>query len=750
MLKNAPTPDKIDLLLSGANSETIFSNINNALQNNQISPAELLTGAAKIPEDVLHKIGERLQNSTDHQYRKYAWLFFMAAGQRGYAFSYASCAMLYLDVNCFYGLPYSPLHARELINNALHLNKGKSGEHWFNVPLAYVLKANEQILEANQAMLNFLSIYFRENVQTFDRSLVLDSINFCLQMLMAIYQELNVPGKAQPVLKEKAQKTLQLLTVFSSKEAFNIIPPSVTEEVNFLKQQILLVQSACYSVLGTAPRMMLQECLVTERTNPNYRASLAMRAALLKSTVSRALVPTAKIPNANSDISSFSTAPAANASTVLGQQVHFNRCWQRASRHFDVVDEQSLEEEYQMHLGRLTDLIKAKETEIELLRKEVDAAEKVQATELPSLKAQSEKLEQECKNLKTEHANFEKSSYKYTVAYRQQHRHAGAEACFFNPQRSKKRAQIESLAHEIIDNRYQQKTEFIHLSGSVRVFAGAEKVYQTAAKMLATYGLPQLGLPSVNYKKELTYGPDEFYKIGETIAKFQHRTQPKLQRLGDSYSPDHPKGTYNESIFPFLQKLAQDNPEKEKQIAKLFIAYGRTQQSVSLQSLQTIKADTTSADVNRFNQICLLIMAKEQVQWLSATKLLYQGLAVAQARCILLISEGFIRFADAFQNDAKYSVYSNTRLLYDPDTLSQACQNIDELFLKYLQMKYPVEYETVLSQITASGKKCAIVPNRLIDRNTLKNVYGGDSDSEDEADYNSDLECKGSFLRCQP
>lgn len=766
MSLNAAVPNRIQPLLQGSNQTVIFNKLLTALTSGIIMPQEIYLSASIISVEVLHKLALEFQNASGFEYRKYAYSFFLAAGKKGHNFSFAQCAIIHLNRSEEYGVEYSPSKAQELMTQAFNLCT-ESEKSFFNLPLAYVLKANGQPLEANRAILNYFHFCLHRDAQAVNITDVQNGIDFCMEVLQEINHELFGDGKAQPPAKESVEKRLSQLAILSDSVLFKKIPPNVAKQMDALRQNILKTEGACYGLLDMPDEVFIRHCAF-DKTFSEYQTSLITRASILKKTVAELLTPTT-VPGITSAVPlitsvtiptpppiaavsrTAATDGTSSASALIRKQARFNRFWQRASIHFDVVNETDLEQEYQKRFVQMETLIKAKETENEALEEAIDIAEKTQDAALLSLQVQSKKVKQKSETLKKAQNDFkEVDYYQHNAKYRQEYRRAQAEHCFFNPKRSTKKNQVVALAREIIDRRYQQKNDALPLTVSVRMFAMAEKAFQDAVLTLTGDTSPQLGIPAANKKNSVTYGPVESYKIGATTAQFIHRTHPDPKRLGDSYSSDHPYGTYDASIYKFLSRITNNNPEKEKQIAQLFIVYGRTQQSVKLGTLQNIYKPATSHDVAEFNRICLLILSKEQTQWLSATSLPYQGLAVAQARCLILMSKGFIRFSEVFQNDVKYGVYSKRGLLDNPHKLSQVCQDIDELFMRYLQTEYPAEHEIVSKQIAASGKKCAIVSTRKVARENLKTVYGGDSDSGNEADYNSDVQCEGSFLNCKP
>lgn len=148
--------------------------------------------------------------------------------------------------------------------------------------------------------------------------------------------------------------------------------------------------------------------------------------------------------------------------------------------------------------------------------------------------------------------------------------------------------------------------------------------------------------------------------------------------------------------------------EKTKKIAEWIIRYGKHQQSVTLEELKGICPDLTEEQlqqyIDKFNRICFLVMAKEQVQWLSATNPRYQlGLAVAQARCLIMMEAGYITLKDAFSSGV-FRVYTGTDLVNDPSRMANPCKKINDLYLAYLQSQRPLDYMGFFKKYISQGQ----------------------------------------------
>lgn len=318
-------------------------------------------------------------------------------------------------------------------------------------------------------------------------------------------------------------------------------------------------------------------------------------------------------------------------------------------------------------------------------------------------------------------------------------RHA-AETRFFDPSRSSKIKKLKVLVLKIIDARFEQSDDSVPIGDNARQMISAENMFQRAARALADDNDLKLGMPVS--KKRLResgtkiYGPIERYHAGETTIELEHRADLSRNRF-NLYVLN--LGTYETLYRTLILKLTNDDAEKEKQLAFFMIRYGKTHQGVSLEELQAMNASATIDDVNKFKRLCFLMLDKEQGQWLSAPDKKYHlGLSVSQARCLILLKEGVIRFKNVFSSNPSLGVYSCPSLLSDAgrDALLAACQRIDDLYLTYLQKsKYCGDYAAFLNKYeNQPGRKCIL----RTAHQDLKTVYGGDSDTDGEG-YNSDM-----------
>lgn len=434
---------------------------------------------------------------------------------------------------------------------------------------------------------------------------------------------------------------------------------------------------------------------------------------------------------------------------------NFSKSWKKESKWFHSVDRAAIDDKYKGHIQQIESLITIKEEEIQIYNT-ILGSKDIKNDNL--IKDKLEKLEEELDQLQDSKEEFEKNiTSECLPETREAFRRHKAESRFFDPGRSKKRSEIIDLVKKIIDHRYQLKDpdECIDLTGkSARLVITAERLFQEKVIDLSNNDKPELGIPSCsqsNYSESfMSFGPFEKYKVDGTEIEFKHRTEPhpsssgippSPQRLGAGYLKDI--GSYN-AIYNFFKKLTNQEKEKEKKLAGLMIEYAKSHKSITLDELRKIYKDASADDTNCLNRCCFLIMEKEQVQWYSATYLnrkeLHLGMSVAQARCLIMIREGFLSFEETFKNNVPFGVYSHTSILADVKKVEESCKKIEDLYKVYLQSNKHVEDHMKFSKkcITKKTNNLTCVLTREQAHEDLKEVYGGGSDTSGE-EYSTDL-----------
>ncbi len=525
-----------------------------------------------------------------------------------------------------------------------------------------------------------------------------------------INEENNIDVPEIQAIKQLISLTEKLAHLKKNHANFN----ALREELYFLKGQYA-------EKLSDAEEAWFSYCKVTDKTSSLGAATAAAKIKLLKDKVQSLLVPLPAVeqlgPN-DEDADSEELEELSTPVKLMGACRH-------ESTWFDSMNRATIEKKYQQRLAK-----------IEKKRKEIEDEEN------SMLDSKIYSIEE----------NINQSREEHLPENRKTHRRYLAERNFFNPQRSKKQQELMDLTYRIIEKRYQIQANSASaplnlINKSSRLFITAERLYQEAVIALSGNYSPYLGIPRINEKPwsfgrgTTGYGPKERYQVGASVTESEHRTSPKRNRLGDSYLRQF--GSYSNDIYPFLNKLCNQDLDKEKQLATWMIRYGKNHESVSIAELQTIYPKATQAHVNSFNHICFLIMEKEQMQWHSAVEPEYLlGMTVAQARALILIKEGYLSLKEVFKNEVFFGVYSQKELLDHPERVKDACEHIEEMYTAYLKTKYASQYLTFFKGTLKEGGTPECVLTREQAHQDLKAVYGGESDTENEG-YESDLSFSG-------
>lgn len=695
-----------------------------------------------IPASAANSIGLFLAKHTDTQKKQLKGQFYKLAADRDNSWGCSNYAYSIFNENQPEALQYAEkaieLEKNEKTRETYNKHKGTFGRL-----LLWAGKHKKGIL----ILVEYFEFYIKQYSSTFDKvkkEKVLKEVSPKIEALQEVLDE-----KLFPVLEENEEVETEY-----AKSLIAMLKPLINlaglatfgEGSKAVLAQACYLTGLCYESLGSYPEAMHAFChSVIDKTHGCYREVISKRAQLLKDQVSRSLTP--EDPE---------DAPRKKQRKSMGLLLHkgvrfldkFSSFWCNESSWVDSTDARAVESEYELRAKQLNDIIKGREIEIELITEllEGDAKEE-EAVQRKKI------LEEELLTLKEAKESLEKKHSKYHPEKRKIFRRYATEQSFFNPARSKKHAQLIALTHSIIDQRFklepQEGDELpppVDLSQvNSRQLISAERAFQEAAVALTGEENPKLGIPLIREQQwefdrasgSNGYGPKERYLIADTEVLSEHRTNPKRNRLGDSFLPEH--GTYSSDIYVFFLKLAEGRSKKEKKLARFLIRYGKTHQPVTLEELQTVNQSAELADVKKFNQICFLVMEKEQSQWHCAVDSSYQlGMAVAQARALIMVEARFISFEEIFEKNSLFGVYSKTGILKKPKEVEDSCRRIDEMYLAFLQNKNLRKHFSFHKKHLDNPKTYVLTREQA--HNDLKEVYGGESDTdESDNEYESDL-----------
>lgn len=703
-----------------------------------------------VNENIINLLGVMVSKLEGNEQRKFAGLFYKLAADRNSSIGCRNYALCLLKGRKDCNIQKSAKDALIFVRKAIDLAKEIPAEqNKFKLLLCIALRENRKYIEANIVLMDYFS--FKSNQVKFENDPALKAkieteVSEVIELCKTILDEFEID----------INKDVDDLSVEKWRSKLEEIDPLLNCKVD--SNEFIIIQHHAYfhkakyhEHLEEYSIAMGMYCVLSDKTLPIYSKVILARSNLLKKQVDTqlvsALLPTMQNMNINADNKSQVTkeskqSPELNMAHDVSLPSKFGSKWKADTIWYHSANEKGIATEFETSMKQIEQLITARKTELS----EIEISLK-EATDIESLKLRKNVLEEELKTLRDLKRKLKQNHQEYLPFNRKVFRRHAAETHFFNPKRSKKSKELVALTAKLIDQRYRTddvNPNPVNLKGiSSRLYITAERAFQEAAIALTGQQTPKLGIPTARVRPwsfgrgGTGYGPVERYQIGETTVTAEHRTSPKRERLGDSYLPQH--GTYSGVIYPFLFKLAEDNIEKEKQLANYMIRYGKKHQSVSLEELQVVYTEASNSDVDNFNRICFLIMDKEQAQWHSATdKRFHIGMSVAQARCLLMIKAGFINFEEAFKNNTLFGIYSNTGLIDNPGKVALSCKNIDDLYLTYLQNKHAQDHFKFLKSHITNSSPPVCVMTREQSHLDLKEVYGGDADTDNEG-YDTDL-----------
>lgn len=691
-----------------------------------------------IVPSIINKLGVAVSGLSNTEQSKLSFEFYKLAAERGSSWgcrNYAT-ALLADEKNKKQALAYAE-KALEYSKD----NKTEKDEH--KLVYCKALRANHKWKEASVPLLEYFDAKYAESksflikttqVKEKAKKEAESALELCRETVDDIVENFE---HSEDLEKDHFQFNLERIEpFFKAKHLANF-----SDESRAVLQEAYYIKAKCHEILEQYPEAMRAYCArVMNKEYSRYDEVVGARARLLKQQVSADVV----VQNKRSKLMEL----------VLPQGIpmadKFSAKWVEEASWFHSVDDQGVKAEFEKRAAQLKQLKAAKKVEIELLNEGLNALPEDACVLIEEKKKSAE---EDLQMLRDAKRKLKEKHEEATSSLRQVFRRHAAESTFFNPRRTKKREALVELTHAIIDHRFQSgeldtPLEPIDLEGkSARLLITAERLFQQAAVELTGEENPVLGIPRAKEKSwafdnghsgTTGFGPVECYQMGETEIKSEHRTSPKRNRLGDSFLPQH--GTYNGSIYPFLEKLAEKSRKKEKQLATFMIRYGKNHTPVSLEELQAIYVEATQEDVNTFNQICFLILDKEQAQWHSAVdKQFHLGMCVSQARCLIMVRAEFMSFEEVFKNNVLFGVYSQTEILKHPEKVAKSCKRIDQLYLAYLQRVHSRDHFSFLKKhIDGMPRSCVLTREQA--HLDMQEVYGGKSDTEDSDNgYESDF-----------
>ncbi|MFA6038332.1 MAG: hypothetical protein WC748_09475 [Legionellales bacterium] len=669
-----------------------------------------------INAKTINLLGVAVAAIKDKNQAKLAINFYYLAATRGSSWGNVNYARRLLNGQANIESP--PQKPLVYANKAVELAKNRPDEKDVHkLTLYHALRQENEWIKANNALTEYFSYQHVQKNEDAIKSAMIAFQKSIDEFLTDSKDKTNILAELQPILDCKV----------SSNEFLPI------------KQKAYFIVAKHYETIGNLKKAWSYYCLVTDKKLIFFVEAVASRVRLLESIIENPLVlpVNAQANTQENDLMLPQGIPLPS---------RFIEYWKDEASWFNSLNEAGLKSEYEKRSEQIEKLITGKEQEIALFLESKPITEQLQQ--------QQKNAEQELAKLETVKETLDEKHTQHSSTYRSTYRRHMAEKNFFNPKRSNKQQELSSLTKNIFEHRYNTQDTGVmpvNLNGkSTRLVITAERLFQESVVHLNESEPLKLGIPITREKQwemdfgyntqsgKLGYGPVEHYRAGQTVVKSEHRTDPKRQRLGDSFLPEH--GSYSSDIYHLLIRLSNNETSKEKQLAQLMIRYGKTHQTVTIEELKVLYDEIDEEDTQSFNRICFLIMEKEQAQWHSSTDESYQlGMSVSHARCLIMIEAGFISFTEAFKNDVLFGIYSQTGIVQKPEKVAKACTRIDELYLVYLQHKNPTEHFAFLKKYQSETRACILTRKQA--HQDLRYVHGGESDADDEG-YDSDLSMK--------
>jgi hypothetical protein len=423
----------------------------------------------------------------------------------------------------------------------------------------------------------------------------------------------------------------------------------------------------------------------------------------------------------------------------------FDKAWQKRDECYDVLNTKvshKVEKEWQELLGLTQKELIGKSTFLGKRKRQYESAGILVRGDARSLK-----MDKKITHIMAKQQAFDKEVEIFNEIAESNRplkkaklRRVAAEERFFQPKRSQKQDEIRSLTEQVLQARFIEKLGGMAAKPSVELFGynarqliTAERCFQEAALSLCSSSQAEvkLGIPCFSNEIMRGAGPVETYFAAEYKINMVHGIAPDRDRLGNTKVLG--LGNYDD-LYNMLDSISLGNKSLEKKLAVLMIRFSHDFKPASLSELQACNPSVTSDIAAKFNQLCLLISAKEQSQWMSCSAKYQTGLAVAQARCLILLREGYLSFKEVFKRSAEYGVFSQKWMLKDFASVESAVDKVEKLYTEYLKHH---RFKDQLAFLTAHPEHHMVLSRKQAYQDLLE-VYGGESDTDGEG-YDTDL-----------
>lgn len=318
------------------------------------------------------------------------------------------------------------------------------------------------------------------------------------------------------------------------------------------------------------------------------------------------------------------------------------------------------------------------------------------------------------------------------------------EGRFFNPARTRNH-QVLELAQSLVQNRRAISNDNVIPMKAENIPSGRAVITAEWATQRLTNFLEASAYCFSGWLKgekgSSKYACHEKMVFTErSYAEYGQNVSPYPNRLGNCFFFN--AGTYAD-IFRQLSQITQGKQDRERQLAKLMIAFTKTLAPVTpsiLRDVFEVNKNEAEEQANSLNIVLYLILIKETTQWLSATEEDCQlAFTVSMARALILLREGYLRLEELFSPNAQYGIFVLTGLYsMMKKHVRPRINAIDRMYNEYI---IDASEEARRRRIRCSRHPAQFffVASRQQMRRDLQEVYGGDSDTDGEG-YDSDVD----------
>lgn len=309
------------------------------------------------------------------------------------------------------------------------------------------------------------------------------------------------------------------------------------------------------------------------------------------------------------------------------------------------------------------------------------------------------------------------------------------EKSFFDFSKQKK-YQIKQLQINFSDNRYGKSKSPLTITDIPArrlITADVSSVEESIQKSGGVMQLRTQGNIQKNLKwpfKTSTYGDSyAWHELRHDNSKFIYTHKPVPGHLGGFFMPILPKKNSYSDIIGFINEFTQEDIYRERFLARCMIFFSNSGQPFPKVAFRQMGINLTNDQYELLTKICYLTSVKEITRRMATgqrsdgSEVKVLPFALAHARALKLIREGYLHMNQVFSEDAEFGLptgKSITTSSYEESL--EKVRKINALYTKYREwVNSNKRYITVNESSSEKEMK-----QELLD------TYGGYGDSDDE------------------